>query len=504
MKIFPSSEVKRIDEYTILNEPIDSIDLMERAASVFVDWLLPRLNPFMHVVVVCGPGNNGGDGLAIARILAEKDYRVSAVILNFGSGRSADFEKNFSRLKEIPKFRIYETKEAFLPEPDEGSLVIIDAIFGSGLSRPAEGLPADMIRLINRSNALRIAVDIPSGLFGEDNRNNNPDTIIKAHHTLSFEFPFLSFFLPGNEVFCGNWEFRSIGLHPEAIQKTPTDFQVILGETVSSWLKPRGLFSHKGNFGHALLIAGKKGMAGAAVMAAKAALRTGSGLVTVHSAGINLPIIQTALPEAIVSADPTSDMISLLPDISGYSSLAYGPGTGTDAKSLRVLKNLLSEVTKPMVIDADGLNLLAANKDLLAMLPENTILTPHPGEFDRLTGPSDDSYTRLLKQKELSSTYSIIVVLKGAFTRISLPGGQCFINSTGNPGLAKGGSGDILTGMILAFLSQGYEPWQAAVTGAYLHGLCADLALEDQSQESLLPTDLLNYTGQAFKHLGMD
>ncbi|MFW5821392.1 MAG: NAD(P)H-hydrate dehydratase [Bacteroidota bacterium] len=498
MKIFKTEQVKEIDKYTIEKEPIASIDLMERASLAFVRWFMRTFDSSRKVVVFSGPGNNGGDGLAIARLLDKRFFNVDAYLLKLGSSFSEDLSINKERLeKSGAGFKVIEKEDA-LPELPE-DIIIIDAIFGSGLSRKAEGLPAAAIRLINTSGADVVSVDIPSGLFGEDNSDNDPDLIVNADYTITFELPFLSFFFPENEKYCGKWHAYSIGLHPEAIKKTKTSYYLVDKDMVSGMVKERSRFAHKGTFGNALYIAGSDGMMGAAVLGIKACLRAGAGLATAHVPGKTYNIIQMAVPEALISIDPSDTIFTDIPDLEKYSAIGAGPGLGTLPKSSVALEKLLKNAGVPLVLDADALNLISANKELMNLIPRGSVITPHPKEFDRLFGGSDNMYQRHQKQLEEAEKYGIYIVLKYAHTMICDPEGTSWINHSGNPGMASGGSGDVLTGIILSFLAQGYEPGDSAILGVYLHGLAGDLALENQSYESLIPGDIIDYLGKAFK-----
>ncbi|MGC9343649.1 MAG: NAD(P)H-hydrate epimerase, partial [Bacteroidales bacterium] len=372
MKIFKSQDVKVIDEYTIKNEPIPSIDLMERAAGTFVRKFMFRYSSSSKVIVVAGPGNNGGDGLAVARMLSDRFYKVEVYILKFGSGFSKDFQENRKFLEQTEAVIKVVEKEENLPEFKE-NYIIIDAIFGSGLSRKVTGLPAAAIKSINKSGAEVVSIDIPSGLFGEDNRDNDKNSIIKADYTISFEFPFLSFFFPENEDFVGEWTAPSIGLLPEVIDKTSTQYHLITREDISKLLKKRSKYSHKGTFGHALIIAGCDGMMGAAVLAVKSALRTGAGLVTAHVPRNSYSIIQITVPESLISIDQSDIIFTDTPDLSSYTAIGVGPGLSCRQNTGKGVEKLLRTAEVPLLIDADGLNILASNKEWMDLIPEGTI-----------------------------------------------------------------------------------------------------------------------------------
>jgi hydroxyethylthiazole kinase-like uncharacterized protein yjeF len=498
MKIFSSSQIKEIDNCTIRNEPVNSSDLMERAAIRLLEWLMSRFERPSNFLIFAGPGNNGGDGLALARLLKEHRYDVEIHYVKFTEKVSEDWNINFLRLKKLDAIKYFSITGIEQFPMICANDIIIDAIFGSGLTRPADGLAGEVIRKINSSGNVIISVDTPSGLFSEDNSKNIPENIIRADHTLSFQFPRLSFLFPENHCYTGEWHLLQIGLDPACIRATPASYFFIDKKEVSPLLKQRSKFDHKGKFGHGLLVAGSKGKAGAAILSAKAALRTGIGLLTCHVPGDSCNVIHSSLAEAMVSSDENPDLITSLPDLTPYNSIGIGPGIGTDTATGKVLQNLLINCKKPLVIDADAINILGINKKWLSILPVGSILTPHPREFERIAGSTTNSYERLMVQISFSLKYKCIVVLKGANTSVSLPDGRVFFNSTGNPGMATGGSGDVLTGMILSLLSQGYSSENAAITGVYLHGLAGDIAAGKSCYESLIASDIIENISGAY------
>lgn len=501
MKVFKTSQVREIDQYTIDHEPIFSIDLMERAAMKFANWFALKFDRSIPVYLFAGPGNNGGDGLAVARILSKRGFLVKVFLLNLSRDLSKDCNVNYQRLQEIPGVSIkLISQEKDIPVIKEG-IRIIDAIFGSGLTRPLVGLPSRLVKEINNSGCEVVSIDIPSGLFGEDNTANDPDSIIKADFTLSFEFPFLSFFFPENEVYTGKWKSVSIGLHPDAIHSIPSDYQTISREFAGSLLKEKSRFSHKGSNGHALIVSGCYGMMGAAILACKACIRSGAGLVTSHIPRFGYSIMQTSVPESLISLDESDILFSGVKMDEKYTAIGLGPGLNCRSNTEKGVVRLIKEADVPLLLDADAINILSGNPEYQALLAEKSILTPHPGEFDRLAGKSLSGYERHQKQLALSKKHGWIIVLKGSNTIISFPDGKSFINTSGNPGLATGGSGDVLSGMITGLLAQGYSPSEAAILGVYLHGLAADLALEKQSYESLIPSDVIDYIGRSFNFL---
>ena len=496
MKIFSTSQVRSLDAYTIEHEPVASIDLMERAAQAIFEAYAKSFNLQRPVLIVAGPGNNGGDALALARILVWVKSDVRVLLLHNGK-LSADCETNLQRLRNLKAEIITEITDSFAFSNVNKETVIVDGIFGSGLSRPAEGIFAEAIDHINRSGCEVLSIDVPSGLHGE----LNPDIsvpIVKATRTFTLQFPKLAFLLPETGIFAGNWSVLDIGIHPEAISQTETRYFFIKKKDIQPKIKIREKFSHKGTYGHALIFAGCRDMAGAAVLSSEAALRSGAGLVTVHSASCNRIILQTAVPEVIFESDNNEHCISEFRDLTKFNAIAIGPGIGQTGETSFFLKSILSAYSNPIVLDADALNLIAAN-DLLHLIPENSILTPHPKEFERLFGKSTNSYDRLQKASTIAQTHKIIIILKGAHTQIFMPNGKIYFNSTGNAGMATAGSGDVLTGIMVGLLAQGYQPQDAALTVVFLHGLAADLIPE--TEETMLASDIIRGLKLAFRTL---
>jgi NAD(P)H-hydrate epimerase len=498
MKILNSAQIRQVDAFTIEHEPILSIDLMERAASKCFDWIASKIDKNRKIKVICGLGNNGCDGLVIARLLINAGYIVDVIIIRHTDKTSDDFKVNEERLHKLKKKNIIEVQNIYdLPAFHDGE-VIIDAIFGSGLSKPVEGLPAEVIEHINKCKGYVIAVDLPSGLFSEDNTTNNHKAIVNADVTLTFQLPKLAFLLPGNYAYVGEWWTLDIGLNMEFIDSLDSPYYFVQEDNVRQMLKVRGKFTHKGNFGHALLMSGSFGKMGAALLASEAALRAGAGLVTTHIVRKGYDIIQTAVPEAMVSLDAAEEFISSVPDISKYNAIAIGPGIDIKEETQKALKLLIQSSSIPVIFDADALNILAENKTWLSFLPKHSILTPHPKEFERLAGKPANDIERLQMQKEFSVKFSVYVVYKGAYTTISAPDGKLFFNSTGNPGMATGGSGDVLTGILLGLKACGYSSLETAILGTYLHGKAGDLAKELEGEEALIARDIIDNLGEAF------
>lgn len=508
MHILTAEQTREADRYTIEHEPIASIELMERAATRATDWIQNFLRDYPRydrVEVVCGIGNNGGDGLVIARQLSQFQERpVRVTVARFSDSTSEDFQRNYERLQE----QEVEICDAHTPEdfPDfSDSALRIDAVFGSGLNRPVEGGVAEAaVHSLNRSGGSVIAIDIPSGLFAEDNDENTPETIVRATHTLTFERPKLAMLLDANAPFVGTWHRLPIGLHRDFLEQVDSPYRLLTPRQARSHYRPRTRFSHKGTYGRAHLLLGGRGKMGAAVLATHACLRAGIGLLTVQVPQCGVDVIHATLPEAMVEADPGTDCITKVSqEINQYDAIGGGCGWGTSPQTERALYQLLRRVEKPLVLDADALNLLARNPDWLALLPQGSLLTPHPKEFERLTGKAHPPYAQLQQQREWAQRYGICLIVKGAFTRIALPDGTVWFNyETGNAGMATGGSGDALTGILTALLAQGYPPAAAAQLGVYLHGKAGDAAAATQSPEAMLPSDLIMHLGAAFRSLG--
>lgn len=501
MKLPATDQIKKLDQFTIENEPVSGIDLMERASHIFTIAFLKHLSGYNRIIVFAGPGNNGGDALAIARMLLQKKYKVKVLLFNPKGNLSENCEINKDRLLNLSGVEFEEVKNNFTPFFLKEDDVVVDGLFGSGLNKPLEGIFPDVVQFINKSERRVVSIDIPSGLFGEDNILNNTENIIRADFTFTFQFPKLSFFFAENENYTGIVEVLDIGLHPDGISQVDTPYQIIQREDVKNILKIRSRFAHKGNFGHALLIAGSKGKMGAAVLSGKACLRAGTGLLTVHVPSSGNSIIQSCLPEAMTNIDSHESFFSEMPDLTPYNAVAVGPGLSTEEEPEFALSQLLERHKGPVILDADAINILAKRALLKDQIPENSILTPHPKEFDRLVGNSISSYERLQKAIQFAFEKQVYIVLKGRYTAVCTPLKQCWFNTTGNPGMATAGSGDVLTGILLGLLAQKYTPEEASLAGVYLHGLAGDLALSENSEESLLSGDIIHFLGDAFKKI---
>jgi NAD(P)H-hydrate epimerase len=503
LPIFSAEQIKTIDAFTIQSEPIASIDLMERAASKCSQWIVKHYDVETIFKVCCGLGNNGGDGLAIARQLLELGYKVEVFIINYSDKHSEDFSINKKRLEELfSRFLMEVNDVAHLPHFQKSD-VIIDALFGIGLSKPLTGLAVDCVNAMNQSEAAIIAIDVPSGLFADKHTDKN-STIIKAQHTLTFQNPKLGFMFAENNIYVGSGHVLDIDLKwTEEIQNNSHDFYVT-ENFIKQLMKPRQKFSHKGTFGHSLLVVGSYGKMGAAIMSSHALLRSGAGLLTVCIPQCGYDIIQTSVPEAMALVNGNEFIQFNELDISSYSIIGIGPGIGTETDTQQSVKAILQSSKKPLVIDADALNSISLHREWLSLIPPNSILTPHPKEFERLTKSVANDFERHQLQIEFSKQHQVYVVLKGAHTCITSPEGESYFNSTGNSGLAKGGSGDVLTGLITGLLAQGYSSFEASVIGVYVHGFAGDITKEEKGEVAMIPTDVIENIPNAFKRLTND
>lgn len=496
MKIFSADQIKAWDQFTIREESIPSIELMERACRAFAHWFFERYDAAHKVGVVCGTGNNGGDGLGIARLLHEWGYPVNVWIVQGGVKESEDFKVNRKRLpEEVP---VTEIAEHVSPELFADRTILIDALFGSGLTRPVEGIYSLVIEQVNQCKAIRLAVDVPSGILID---RHSEETRIRAHQTVTFQCPKLAFLLPENYPYVGEWHVIDIGLSKKFLKETEVTHSIVDLKSVRKLLKPRNKFDHKGIYGHALLMAGSTGKMGACVLAARAAIRSGVGLVTAHVPRNGYPIIQMAVPEVMATQDTSDHYFTDREVESFFSAIGIGPGLGQQAETGLALQKVLQQVRVPLVLDADALNLLASDSRLIDQIPAGSILTPHPGEFKRLVGSWTHDFEKLEKLKRFSEQTQCVVVLKGAYSAIASPDGKITFNSTGNPGMATGGSGDVLTGLLTGLLAQGYESLNAAVLGVYLHGLAGDLAAHEKGLNSLIAGDIIEFLPTAFRKI---
>lgn len=499
MKLLSSVQVKAWDKFTIDNEPVTESDLMERAAAKAASFISGRFVNTKAVYVFCGKGNNGGDGLVISRLLLNEGYRVYTIIIEYKKGSTPLFCEKLSGLKAQPAASIQYLEDEKLPDIEKGS-IIIDAIFGTALRLPLPETVASLLKCLNElgTGYHKISIDIPSGLQADFCRPPQ-QTPFKADTTLTFQVPKCSFLLADTGLYCGRLVILDIGLDPEFLREQPGDLQLSDFNSLKSIFKARQTFAHKGTYGHSLIIAGSKGKTGAAVLSTKACVHAGAGLVTVFIPQSALNILQISVPEAMAIESTEAEFsTSFQHHLEPYNAIGVGPGLGQHPETKTAFLELLATSSIPLIIDADALNILAGCTDWEQLIPPGSILTPHPGEFDRLTGKSATALDRLLMQQHLALKTKSVIILKGAYTSVCLPNGETWFNTTGNPGMATGGSGDTLTGILTALRSQGYSAESSSRLGVFIHGLAADLATETYSQISLSAGLIIDFLGKAF------
>lgn len=502
MKILTTQQSRHVDQATIENHSIASVELMERAANSFADWYMEAF-PFKEyemLSILCGKGNNGGDGLAIARLLHEAGYDVAVFVIHFTEEASADFTANLDRLKALKvdgaALSITDVHHADDLPAFNADECIIDAIVGSGLNRAIEGVLGNIVEYINGCSNLTIAVDMPSGLLADEATTG--DICIQADYTFTFEAPKLAFMFPDNFPNVGTFVCGAIGLDARVIGSLETTNYYIDSKMVQRIYRKREKFAHKGVFGHALLIVGSYGKMGAAILATKACLRAGVGLVTVHVPSCGYEIMQSTVPEAMVSLDEDEHIVTRVYDLPKYNTIAVGCGLSTKNRTRNALCYILKHMDRPTVLDADALNILGQSPDWMEYIPKGSILTPHPKEFERMFGRAYNNFERNELQREKAQELGVYIILKGANSCIATPEGECYFNSTGNPGMGTAGCGDVLTGILASLLAQNYTPKEACILGVYIHGLAGDLGAEDISEESLTAGDVVDYLGEAY------
>ncbi|WP_224483184.1 NAD(P)H-hydrate dehydratase [Robertkochia aurantiaca] len=499
MKIFSREQIREADRLTIERQDISSTELMERAGRRIFEWLKIHTDLGERPVhIITGTGNNGGDGLVVGRYMLEMGLEPHVWIVAYSDKRSEDFKINLERFKSSGGGVTELTPDKAIPDWPSGSL-FIDAVFGTGLNRPPADWIAKLFKRINDTQGVKVAIDIPSGLY-MDRVPESGEFIFHADHTLSFQVAKLVFLLPQTGDFAGKWTVLDIGLDRDFIENQPVVYRLTGHNEVSGMIKERDHFSHKGDYGHVLLVGGSLGKMGAVVMSGKAALRAGSGLVSLFVPSAGNSIVQTALPEAMAIFDDHAEKITNIDFNMHPTIIGMGPGMGTDKATLGAFRNFLENHSKPMVLDADALNLLAENNSMINLLPKGSVLTPHPGELKRLIGEWKDDFDKLAKVKTYCLTHSLILVVKGAYTLIT-DGQRSRFNIIGNAGMATGGSGDVLTGVICALISQGLPAFDAATAGVYLHGLAGDLAKEKHGEQAMIATDIIACLGAAYKKL---
>lgn len=500
MKILTAQQLRDTDQFTIQHEPIASIDLMERAARKCTEWILNKYDTDQAFTLFCGTGNNGGDGLAIARQLKENGYKVEAFVVLVSEHFSADFKTNINRLNQVNLNVEFIQDENSFPSINNQN-IIIDAIFGTGLNKEVKGSIGKIIDRINLLKHFTISIDLPSGLFDNFN-SSNQGSIINANYTLSFQCPKLTFMLANSNKYVGEWQLLDIGLNQAFIEQIETPFHFLTKDIIKQLVRKKSKFDHKGTFGHGLIIGGSFGKIGASVLSTKAMLRSGIGLSTVMVPDCGYSILQSACPEAMCITHGIRYISGKInDDLNQFDAIGIGPGLDQHSNTIEFITELISTYQKPMVIDADALNILAQRKDLWQLIPERSILTPHPKEFDRLFDTSASDEERLDKLVYFATTNNWIIILKGAHSAIAFPNGKIYFNSTGNPGMATGGSGDVLTGLLTGLLAQGYSSEHTALIGTFVHGKAGDHASRNLSEIGMNASDIIQYLPEAFKEI---
>ena len=499
MKLFSKEQIYEGDKLTTERQKISSTDLMERAGIQIFNWIHTRMQGAqVPIHVFCGIGNNGGDGLVLSRHLINHGYNVVTYIVNCSDKRSKDFLVNYDRIKSVtkewPKMLSCsgDFSEIVINEKD----IIVDAVFGIGLNRPPNDWVIELFEKFRNSKAFTLSIDIPSGLY-TDKAVENEKAVVNAGYTLSFQSPKLVFFLPSTAKFTVQWEALDIGIDRDYLMQTDTEVELISKYEVLPLYKPREKFSHKGDFGHVMILGGSYGKIGAVNLASRAALSVGSGLVTAYIPKCGYHSLQSSIPEVMVITDDNETTIRKIKYEIEPTVIGVGVGLGTTTETAKAFENFLKENKMPLVIDADGINLLSKKKTLLKLVPEQSILTPHPKELERLVGKWSDDFEKLNKVKAFSKKYNLIVLIKGA-NSITVYLDKFYINTTGNPGMATAGSGDVLTGIISGLLAQGYESLAATIFGVYLHGRSGDIALEDYGYQSLIASHIIDTIGEAY------
>lgn len=494
LKIISGKDVKKLDRNYIDTNGILSFELMEKAAEAFCDWYMKQFDRKKTLAIFCGTGNNGGDGLAIARMLFRQGYKVCVFLYGDIGTASSDFKSN---LKILPSNIVTKHLDDFDLNKLEAD-IIIDALVGVGLSRPLDGELLDIVNYLSNSKAVKISVDLPSGLPSDAILSGEAFT---ADYTISFQFPKLSLMFPEHGLNVGELIILDIGIDQSYFEEFESKQFYLEREDIQVRHKKYHRASHKGDYGKVMLIGGSLGKVGAVYMAAKGALRTGSGLVSAFVPKCGLDILQTSLPEAMVEISNNEYIIDALPkNMERFDAIGIGPGKGTDSKSADVLRTLMHDYKKNMVIDADAINIIAQNDDIKLLIRDNMILTPHVKEFDRLVGTCKDHPERLNKATEFCAVHKCILILKGPNTTICMPDGRMYFNSTGTKYLATGGTGDVLTGILTSFIGQGYSAENAAICGVYHHGLAGQLASLNKLHGTIA-TDIIEKIPETFYEL---
>ncbi len=512
MRILSTSEMRAVDRRAIDEVGIPGLVLMENAAIGVVDAIAECFPQAETVAIFCGPGNNGGDGLAVARQLDCRGYRLRTFVVTGAASLRGDAAVQLDILQRAGKSVEHLSPETGLAAARQACCdcdLIVDALFGTGLSRPLEGHFADLVQLLSDSGPPVLAVDLPSGL--DASQGAIPGPTLSAEVTVTFAAPKLAhIFEPAAEK-VGRVVVTDLGIPPFLVEEAPGHLHLLDRDELAACLLPRAASTHKGDFGHTLLIGGSSGKSGAIVLAARAAVRSGAGLVT---AAVPSPILSAVDAGSLESmtlslavdalGELSSEAVSaVLAAAAGKRSVAIGPGLGLGAQTVRVVRQLVAELEAPLVIDADGLNALAGHLGELQSRSGETVLTPHPGEMGRLLGitTAEVQADRIVAVRRAAEVSGAMVILKGHQTLIADPGGEIYVNSTGNPGMATGGSGDVLTGLLAAVLAQGYDTLIASQLAVFLHGLAGDLVVEEGAPEALAASDLITAMPRAFRRL---
>lgn len=504
MKLFTVEEIKAIERTTMEKDGGSPRSLVERAGQEAARAIARRWGPSQRIIIFAGQGNNGADALATAAFLLGTGYKPAVFLLNVGGSRLSEECRRWRdeiRARFGADALVEVTGQHFSAPELQPSDVVVDGLFGIGLREPLMGGFMALARYINESGAKVVSLDIPSGMFGDWNRQLITRNVFHADLTLTMQFPKLAFFFAENAEMVGQWEVLDIGLSREAIDQRSTNFMYIEEGEIANLIQPRQRFCSKADFGSACLVAGRYGMVGASVLAARGALNSGVGKLTIHGPQCSFEICQSAVPEAMFHADVNKISVSKIALDRPFTAVGIGPGLGTDEATVDALDRFLrSRPSTPLVIDADGLNCIAKRPSLLEQLPMLTVITPHAGEFDRLFGESGTDESRLIKAIDAARRYNILILLKGAYTALVRPDGVYF-NSTGTPALATPGSGDVLTGILTSFIAQGYKPEIASILAAYVHGLAGRIAARTKGVAGTSASDIAAAVGPAIDRL---
>ena len=501
MKLFTNDEIRAIERYTIEQEGVSLAELIERVAEGVTDEVCARWRSDKPTIIFAGPGNNGADALATGRLLCHHGFRPEIYLFNIGGNKlSADCAAQRDRLlAEHPDVMFTEVTKSFNMPQLHANYLVIDGLFGSGLNEELKGGFKVLVQNVNDEKATVVSIDLPSGMFGDWNPHIvNRDTV-HATLTLAIQFPRLCFFIPDNAELIGEWKVIDIGLSEQAISQSPVNFCLVEKRDVRHRLHHRKEFCSKADFGSAILYAGSYGMMGAAVLSASGALRAGLGKLTVCAPKCGYTILQTSVPEAMYHYNRGEmNIVDIRPERS-FSAIGVGPGIGTHELTVMALEDFLASINQPVVLDADALNCIAIKPSMLNTIPVLSVLTPHAGEFDRMFGPQTSGEARLRTAIEKAKYYNIFIILKGHYTAIVRPDGKVYFNSSGTPALATPGSGDVLTGILLAMLAQGYPAELASIIAVYIHGLAGELAASEHGEYGVLAGDIAANVGRAIK-----